>query len=73
VSDLHDHNDAGGPRRGAGRDRGHWRRRRGLALVASGYVKPGIDRTFPLSDIAEAHRDMESRQHIGKILIEETV
>jgi NADPH:quinone reductase-like Zn-dependent oxidoreductase len=32
-------------------------------------VKPVIYRTFPLAEAAEAHRLMESSQHIGKIVL----
>ena len=32
-------------------------------------IKPYIDRTFPLTDVAEAHRYLESRDSIGKILL----
>jgi len=38
-------------------------------LVEAGTVRPVIDRTFPLAEVAEAHRLMESSQHIGKILL----
>jgi NADPH2:quinone reductase len=38
-------------------------------LLATGRVAPIIDRTFPLSQAAEAHRRMESSQHIGKIVL----
>lgn len=37
--------------------------------LASGKFKPIIDRTFPLKEIAEAHRYMESNQQNGKIVI----
>ena len=37
--------------------------------LASGSLKPRIDRTFPLSRIVEAHRYMESNQQIGKIVV----
>ncbi len=36
----------------------------------SGKLKPIIDRTFPLDDIAEAHHYMESNQQKGKIVVE---
>lgn len=39
-------------------------------LLASGRVKPVIDRVYPLSEIQEAHRYLESNQSIGKILIQ---
>jgi NADPH2:quinone reductase len=38
-------------------------------LVADGRVRPVVDRTFPLAEAAEAHRLMESSEHIGKILL----
>jgi putative PIG3 family NAD(P)H quinone oxidoreductase len=38
-------------------------------LLASGAVKPIIDRTFPLANAADAHRYMESGKHIGKIVL----
>jgi NADPH:quinone reductase-like Zn-dependent oxidoreductase len=37
--------------------------------LASGDFKPRIDRTFPLSEIVEAHRYMESNAQIGKIVV----
>jgi len=37
--------------------------------LKSGKLKPVIDRTFPLSDIVEAHRYMESNQQNGKIVV----
>ena len=37
--------------------------------LATGKFKPIIDRTFPLEDIAEAHRYMESNQQSGKIIV----
>jgi NADPH2:quinone reductase len=38
-------------------------------LIESGKVKPVIFRTFPLAEAAEAHRLMESSNHIGKIVL----
>jgi putative PIG3 family NAD(P)H quinone oxidoreductase len=38
-------------------------------LLESGAVKPVIDRVFPLTEAAEAHRYMESGSHIGKIVL----
>lgn len=38
-------------------------------LLASGRVKPVIDCTFPLTQAAEAHRRMETSEHIGKIVL----
>jgi len=37
--------------------------------LAAGKVKPVIDRVFPLTDAAAAHRLMESSTHIGKIVL----
>ncbi|MGB7934506.1 MAG: zinc-dependent alcohol dehydrogenase family protein [Gammaproteobacteria bacterium] len=37
--------------------------------LESGALKPVIDRTFPLEDIVEAHRYMESNQQKGKIVV----
>ena len=38
-------------------------------LLESGAVKPVVYRTFPLIEAAEAHRLMESSEHIGKIVL----
>ena len=38
-------------------------------LIEAGRIKPQIYRTFPLAEAAEAHRLMESSQHIGKIVL----
>lgn len=38
-------------------------------LYAAGELKPVIAATFPLAEAAEAHRLMESSQHIGKIVL----
>jgi NADPH2:quinone reductase len=38
-------------------------------LVESGKIKPEIYRTFPLQAAADAHRLMESSEHIGKIVL----
>ena len=38
-------------------------------LIEAGKIKPEIYRTFPLEQAAEAHRLMESSQHIGKIVL----
>jgi NADPH2:quinone reductase len=38
-------------------------------LIESGRIKPEIYRTFPLAEAREAHRLMESSQHIGKIVL----
>lgn len=38
-------------------------------LLDAGRIKPQVYRTFPLEQAAEAHRLMESSQHIGKIVL----
>jgi len=38
-------------------------------LVATGKVRPVMDKTFQLADAAAAHARMESSQHIGKIVL----
>jgi NADPH2:quinone reductase len=38
-------------------------------LLEAGRIKPQIYRTFPLEQAGEAHRLMESSQHIGKIVL----
>jgi NADPH2:quinone reductase len=38
-------------------------------LIEAGRVKPVIDRTYALKDVAQAHAYMESGAHIGKILL----
>lgn len=38
-------------------------------MVEAGAVRPIIDRTFPIEQVADAHRLMESSTHVGKILL----
>jgi NADPH2:quinone reductase len=38
-------------------------------LLAAGRVRPIIHATFPLAEAGEAHRLMESSNHIGKIVL----
>ena len=38
-------------------------------LIEAGRIKPQVYKTFPLAEAAEAHRLMESSQHIGKIVL----
>src|SRR6266478_3980865 len=38
-------------------------------LIETGKIKPQIFKTFPLAQAADAHRLMESSQHIGKIVL----
>ena len=37
--------------------------------LATGTVAPVIDSTFPLAAAADAHRRLESGDHIGKIVL----
>jgi putative PIG3 family NAD(P)H quinone oxidoreductase len=38
-------------------------------LLASGQVKVVMDSTFPLAKAADAHRRLESSQHVGKVVL----
>ena len=38
-------------------------------LIASGAVRPLIDRTFPLAEAAAAHRYLEAGTHAGKVVL----
>ena len=38
-------------------------------LISDGQVAPVLDRTFPLTAAAEAHRRIEASEHIGKIVL----
>ena len=38
-------------------------------LVASGAVRPVVDRVLPLDQVAEAHRVVEASEHTGKVLL----
>lgn len=38
-------------------------------LLEAGAVAPVIDSTFPLADAGKAHRRMEDRTHVGKIML----
>jgi synaptic vesicle membrane protein VAT-1 len=37
--------------------------------VSEGWVQPHVDRTFPFDQIADAHRYMEARKNIGKVVL----
>jgi NADPH2:quinone reductase len=38
-------------------------------LIDAGKIKPEIFKTFKLDEASEAHRLMESSQHIGKLVL----
>jgi NADPH2:quinone reductase len=38
-------------------------------LIRSGLVKIPVDKTFPMSQAAEAHRYLDRQQHVGKVLL----
>jgi NADPH2:quinone reductase len=38
-------------------------------LLDRGVVKPLVHRVFPLAEAADAHRLMESSEHVGKIVL----
>src|SRR6202035_432286 len=40
-----------------------------MPLLREGRVKPLMDSTFPLERAADAHRRMETGEHIGKIVL----
>ena len=39
------------------------------SLLASGQVRPVIDRVLPIDDVVEAHRHMEADSNFGKIVL----
>jgi NADPH:quinone reductase-like Zn-dependent oxidoreductase len=43
--------------------------RAAVDLIRSGAVKIPVDKTFPISRAAEAHRYLDRRQHVGKVLL----
>ena len=43
-----------------------------VPLLAAGIVKPVIDRVFPLEQVAEAHRAVESNETVGKVVLRMT-
>jgi len=40
-----------------------------LPLLSSGKIRPVIDRVYPFSEVAEAHRQMEQNDTFGKIVL----
>ncbi|MFC8455289.1 zinc-dependent alcohol dehydrogenase family protein [Kitasatospora sp. NPDC057223] len=49
------------------------RRRRAVEFITAGlqdgWLRPAVDRTFPLDEIVEAHRYLESNRQVGKIVV----
>ena len=41
-----------------------------LQLVADGSVRVVIDRTYPLADIAEAHRRVDTGRKVGNVILQ---
>jgi NADPH2:quinone reductase len=41
-----------------------------IPFLREGRIKPVMDRTFPLEKAADAHRRMETSEHIGKIVLQ---
>jgi len=46
-----------------------WRAGDVLSWIGAGKLKLLIDKTYPLSDTADAHRDLEGRKTTGKLLV----
>ncbi len=46
-----------------------WRAGDVLGWMESGRLKVRIDRTYPLADAADAHRDLEARRTTGKLVL----
>jgi NADPH2:quinone reductase len=41
-----------------------------LGMWARGEIEPAVGATFPLADASEAHALIESRRHVGKVVLE---
>jgi NADPH:quinone reductase len=46
-----------------------WRAGEVLGAIDAGKLRVRIDRTYPLADAAQAHRDLESRKTAGKLVL----
>jgi NADPH2:quinone reductase len=53
----------------SGREELEWRSGDVLRWVAEGKLKLRIDRTYPLAQAADAHRDLEGRKTAGKLIL----
>jgi NADPH2:quinone reductase len=52
------------------RDELTWRAGDVLNGITSGTLRLRVDQTFPLAEVADAHRALESRRTTGKLLLE---
>jgi len=41
-----------------------------IPAIESGAIRPVIDRRYPIAEIADAHRYLESNANVGKVLID---
>jgi NADPH2:quinone reductase len=53
----------------ATREELEWRANDVLSWIAAGKLKLRIHQTYPLADVAQAHRDLEGRKTTGKLLL----
>jgi len=53
----------------ATREELEWRAGDVLGWLAAGKLKLRIDRTYPLAEAAQAHRDLEGRKTAGKLIL----
>jgi len=54
----------------ANRDELAWRAGDVLGWIASGKLKLHIDKTYPLAEASQAHKDLETRKTTGKLLLQ---
>lgn len=40
-----------------------------IEAIEKGEIKPALSKTFPLSDIVEAQKELVSRKHVGKLVL----
>ena len=44
--------------------------REALPWIASGQIRPVVDRVFPMGEVQEAHRVAERNENVGKLVLE---